>query len=399
VRRDSCRAIPVFVLAAIMAACPVALFSAPAEEVSVSLITILPGRSLYSAFGHSALRIVNRQKGTDILYNYGLSVHPFDARFVLGMVTGHMDFMVAALDTKETFRFYSDVENRTIIEQVLNLSPDQTESLLSLLRHDVRPENQIYNYRYFSDNCATRVWDLLAPLCSPPGTENESPSRPSLRSQLHETLTDRAWLGTVIDLLLGPSTDRPQAPDAPLFLPKQLMDTAAVSGARGQSGDVPFVHNSSVVFQAEKKKPSALAITPLAVSLIVLVVSLASLLPSIRKKTLVYDCVLFAVAIVAGACILMFWLAAGYTEVGFNLNLLWANPLALIALLLSRRSPKSSLSTTFSVLAAALALLCAAAGGLGLQRIPVELRIVSLAIAIRCMSFIWTGKARKAETK
>jgi hypothetical protein len=382
-----------------MAACPVALFSAPPEEVSVSLITILPGRSLYSAFGHSAIRVVNRQKGTDILYNYGLSVHPFDARFVLGMFTGHMDFMVAALDTKETFRFYRDVENRTIIEQVLNLSTDQTESLLSSLRHDVRQENRIYNYRYFSDNCATRVWDILAPFCAPQGAEDEIQPQTSLRGQLHEGLSDKAWLRAVIDLLLGPTADRPQPPDAPLFLPKQLMETAASSGVRGQSRDAPFVQNSSVVFQAEKKKPSALAITPLAVSLIVLIAALASLFPPVRKRMLVFDCALFAVAIVAGACILMFWLAAGYSEVGFNLNLLWANPLALIALLISRRSPKSGLSTTLSALAAALALLCAAAGGLGLQRIPIELRVVALAIGIRCLTFIWSDKPRKAETE
>ncbi|HBK59005.1 MAG TPA: hypothetical protein DDZ37_06620, partial [Spirochaetaceae bacterium] len=114
------RSMLILTLAAIVAIHPVPLLSAPSEEITVSLITILPGPSLYAAFGHSAIRIVDRQKGTDRLYNYGISVHPFDARFALGMLTGHMEFMVAALDTQESFAFYRDVENRTIIEQVLN---------------------------------------------------------------------------------------------------------------------------------------------------------------------------------------------------------------------------------------------------------------------------------------
>ncbi len=400
VHQNSRRIIPIFVFAAIMAAHPAALFSASSDGITVSMITILPGRSLYSAFGHTALRVVDRRGGTDSLYNYGLSARPFDARFVLGMFTGHMDFMVAALNTQETFYFYSEVENRTIIEQVLDLDPDQIGTLLSSLKHDIRPENRIYNYRYFSDNCATRVWELLAPFCASPDAGDETQAQVSLRDQLHPILADKVWLRTVIDLLLGPAADRPRFRDAQLFLPQQLMDTAAAaSNVSGRPGQVPFVKSSSVVFQAEKAPPPALRITPLAISLLILAISLASLLPPIGKRMLVFDCALFALAIIVGACILLFWLAAGYPEVGFNLNLLWANPLALAALIVSRCSPKSKTSIVLSVLTAALAFLCVAGGGLGLQRIAVELRIVALAIGLRCCSFVWEGRGRRAAAK
>jgi len=206
------RSILILALAAIVAIHPVPLLSAPSEEITVSLITILPGPSLYAAFGHSAIRIVDRQNGTDRLYNYGISVHPFDARFALGMLTGHMEFMVAALDTQESFAFYRDVENRTIIEQVLNLDSAQIETLISTLKHDIRPENRIYNYRYFTDNCATRVWDLLAPFCTPLDAGDAAQHNTSLRDQLYQAMIDNPWLRTGIDLLLGPAADKPDRP-------------------------------------------------------------------------------------------------------------------------------------------------------------------------------------------
>ena len=385
----------ILTLAAMVAIHPVPLLSAPSEEITVSLITILPGPSLYAAFGHSAIRIVDRQNGTDRLYNYGISVHPFDARFALGMLTGHMEFMVAALDTQESFAFYRDVENRTIIEQVLNLDSDQIETLIAALKHDIRPENRIYNYRYFTDNCATRVWDLLAPFCTSPDVENAAQHNTSLRDQLYQAMIDNPWLRTGIDLLLGPAADKPRPPDAPLFLPKQLLDTAAASSVVGHPEQIPFVQSSSVVYQAQKAPPPALRIPPLAISLLILAISLVSLFPHIGKRMLVFDCALFALAIIAGTSILLFWLAAGYPEVGFNLNLLWANPLPLAALIVSRRSPQSKASRALSAMTAALAFLSVAGGGLGLQHIPVELSLLALAIGVRCYSVYVRGKVLK----
>jgi hypothetical protein len=151
-----------------------------------------------------------------------------------------------------------------------------------------------------------------------------------------------------------------------------------------------------VVFQAKKAPVPALSITPLATSILILTVSLISLFPSVGKRMLIFDAALFALATVAGACILLFWLAAGYPEVACNLNLLWANPLPLAALIVSRLAPKSHASRTLSALTAALAFLCAATGGLGLQHIPVELRIVALAVGVRCLSQAITPNARPA---
>ena len=41
-------------------------------DLRISLLTCSPGTELYSTFGHSALRVVDKSIGTDIIYNYGV---------------------------------------------------------------------------------------------------------------------------------------------------------------------------------------------------------------------------------------------------------------------------------------------------------------------------------------
>ena len=161
----------------------------------VSLITILPGRALYSSFGHTAIRILDPAAGSDVLYNYGLSENPFDARFAARMLVGRMDFTVGVLDTKSELRFYRQHENRTIIEQRLDFDDGQKASLLSPLEKNALPENRIYNYRYFADNCTTRVWKILKALdIEAPLQARALPSRPTLRESIDRTLSKRPWL-------------------------------------------------------------------------------------------------------------------------------------------------------------------------------------------------------------
>ena len=46
-----------------------AALSAQQSNRSLSLITVYPGDAIYSAFGHTAFRYVDQEKGIDRLYN------------------------------------------------------------------------------------------------------------------------------------------------------------------------------------------------------------------------------------------------------------------------------------------------------------------------------------------
>ena len=57
---------------------------------------------------------------------------------------------------------YYSRENRTIKEQVLNLSTAQKQQLFNYLENNYKPENRKYLYDFFYDNCATKIRDVLS---------------------------------------------------------------------------------------------------------------------------------------------------------------------------------------------------------------------------------------------
>jgi hypothetical protein len=369
------------------------LAAAPATDKTgnmqpqISLITILPGKALYSSFGHTAIRVLDPKAGSDVLYNYGLSENPFDARFAARMLVGRMEFTVGVLDTKSELQFYSQSENRTIIEQHLDLDEAQKVSMLSALEKNALPENRIYNYRYFSDNCATRVWKIFKALDSDTSNTRSQSPRPTLRESIGRTLAKRPWLGFAIDLMLGSAADARVQSDAPIFLPKELMDWTAGIAKMGTKGETKLVDSTKTLYEARPAKKSGTGITPLvaAIALLVIALALGLFLRKDNPAAICFDAALFGSAAIVCLAIALFWLAAGYGEVGPNLNLLWAIPLPLVALLCDRRRSGPRLSIVLFRIAAAAAALVAIMGGLGIQSISPAIRLIALAIAFRCL--------------
>ena len=357
----------------------------------VSLITILPGKALYSSFGHSGLRVVDTRNGRDLFYNYGLSAHPFDAKFALGMFAGRMEFMVGAGGTSSVLGFYSGVENRTIIEQDLDLDDAQVAALVAALRHDARPENRVYNYRYFSDNCTTRVAVMLQRTAGEdPGSRPVDPAL-TVRASVNGTLAGRPWLTFVVNLLMGPTVDRAAGTGDPIFLPGHLMDWAA-DAANGGAADPsdrsrPIVSATRTLYEAEPTTGRAgLGPTAFAALLVAASIAVTALGARLRPIAAAFDATCAALAVVVGSAILLFWLCAGYDEAAWNLNLLWASALPLAATLLGgrRRSAKArSAATALYAFSAACAALVAIAGGLGVQTVLPAIRLVALALALR----------------
>ena len=47
-------------------------------------------------------------------------------------------------------------EGRRVVEQELNLTPNEAQKLELLVGTNLMPENRTYRYNYVKDNCATR---------------------------------------------------------------------------------------------------------------------------------------------------------------------------------------------------------------------------------------------------
>jgi len=190
-------------------------------STEVSILTIYPGEPTYSAWGHSALRIVDPVTGLDAAFNYGtfdITVPYFIPRFAYG----DMLYQLSADPTSALFRGAS-YQKRSVVEQVLSLDSTQVAGIYALLLENLKPENRLYQYDFVFDNCSTRLLDLLFSVDGIilPATD---PYDSTIREMLDEFVHDRAMLDLGIDLVIGSRLDVAPTLRERTFLPTYLMD-------------------------------------------------------------------------------------------------------------------------------------------------------------------------------
>jgi hypothetical protein len=129
------------------------------QAYRISLLTADPGDELYSAFGHSAIRVLDKASGEDYVFNYGT----FDfntPNFYGKFASGKLDYMLS-VSTFAAFVSEYDRQGRGIKEQVLDLNSEQAGYMLEFLQVNYQPERRFYRYDFFYDNCATRIRDAM----------------------------------------------------------------------------------------------------------------------------------------------------------------------------------------------------------------------------------------------
>ena len=121
--------------------------------------TCAPGEEIYSYFGHTAIRYEEPSKGIDWVFNYG--IFNFGApNFIFRFALGQTDYILGGMNY-DRFAAEYIFDERSVWQQTLNLTPEEKQKLLALLIENSRPENRVYRYNFFYDNCATRPRDKI----------------------------------------------------------------------------------------------------------------------------------------------------------------------------------------------------------------------------------------------
>lgn len=196
----------------------------PGASLDVSVVTVGPGAAVWERWGHNMIRIRDRRTGLDLVYNYGM----FDFAekgFLLHFLEGRLNYWTAAFYTAPTLEFYRNTSHRSLWEQALRLTPAERLSLQRFLDWNGLPENRVYRYDYYRDNCSTRVRDALdralggAIARATRGRATGTTDRDHTR----RLTQDQPFLRTGLMLLLGPAVDRPLDEWQEMFLPVRLM--------------------------------------------------------------------------------------------------------------------------------------------------------------------------------
>lgn len=301
----------------------------PADSCSIriSLLTCTPGKELYSTFGHSALRVVDKTNNSDIIFNYG-TFDFNDPDFYWKFTRGKLLYFVS-IDNFNDFVAEYQYEGRGITEQTLDLSCQEKQKLVAALYENAKEENKYYKYDFVRDNCTTRLRDIVAKYSKDSlVSKNIRPySGVTFRKLLHEYLNkgNQHWSKFGIDILLGSPLDKKITNDEAMFLPDYLMKAFDSSNI----GTKKLVLEKTTILNSAIRSNKSPLFTPLVVfCLLFLIIAILSFVHSkkIRSFLRVFDFTLFFLYGLLGLFLLFMWFGTDHATCRYNFNLLWAFP-------------------------------------------------------------------------
>lgn len=323
-----------------------ALYAQP----ELSLITVYPGDAIYSAFGHIAFRYVDIEDNADIIYNFGT----FDFRdpeFVPKFVQGQLDYFLGVAKFKREFKNYTLEENRSVVEQKLNLTPEEVAKIYAFLANNALPENRYYKYDFIKDNCATRIQLVLDKTLGSDILYDQAAiakiGEKSYRNYLRYHLKKSPWFDAGIQLALGMTLDQQVLPSESFFLPALVHDI--IAGTMLGDGR-QLVSSTEVLYRStadpindplsdplnDPKKispPLILASLLLAIELVLVYLGGLKKKGWARRSLSCYEYILAILNFLFGILIFYLCFISDHTATKGNLNLLWCSPLSLIYLI------------------------------------------------------------------
>jgi len=300
-------------------------FHATAQDSSrlrISLITCTPGEELYATFGHSALRVIDSNAVTDIIYNYG-TFDFNDPEFYSKFIKGKLLYCLS-IESIDDFLYSYQLEDRGVREQVLNLTGAEKQAIRQALLENLKEENRWYKYDFVLDNCTTRLRDIILkykhPVTHLPAV---MPVNYTFRNAIHFYLdkNKKYWSKLGIDLLLGSGMDKQMTVSQQEFLPDNLMI------AFDSAGSEKMVQYSRILYTQQQPIAGKAGITPLLCFTLLLLLFILFQFLKLRKVLRVADFTLFFVVGLLGMLLVFMWWGTDHIMTKANYNLLWALPM------------------------------------------------------------------------
>jgi hypothetical protein len=291
--------------------------------LQISILTCAPGEDVYTAWGHTAIRIIDSAKQTDVVYNFGT----FDfntPNFLLEFVKGNLNYFLSA-DNFQNFILEYQYFGRTIKEQVLVLSDAEKIKWHNALQKNLEGNNRYYLYNFITDNCTTRVKDGFYQFVT---TQVPASNIKSFRTHVVEAPYQQGipWIGLGIDVLLGAVSDQTPTALQAGFLPDLLFDQLAA-----QPQFIATTQNYDFS-KTTASKPTDPIYYIVGLILVYLFVSKWNARWAVMAAKFL-DIILLFIYGLGGLLLVYMSLFSKHTACHYNFNIDWIHPLYWIALI------------------------------------------------------------------
>lgn len=304
------------------------------DSIRFSLLTCAPGTEIYSLFGHTAIRYENYTRRIDVVFNYGM--FSFNTpNFIFRFVAGETDYQLG-ITPYSYFEAEYAMRGSSVYQQVLNLTQSEKERLLTILENNYLPENRIYRYSYFYDNCTTRARDKIEECIEGKVVYPDSLSGKSYRSIVHEFTAGSPWDEFGIDLCLGAEADKEINKRQQMFSPfymKYYASNAYIVDAGGTRRPLILDETKIVDVEPEEVQPG-FVLSPLMCGALFLALCVVMAWGQWKTQRIWWgwDIVLYGLQGLAGCIIAFLFFFSVHPTVGSNWLLILFNPIPLLYL-------------------------------------------------------------------
>ncbi len=369
----------------------VAWASPAADSLRVSLLTCSPGKEIFELYGHTALRVTNLTKESDLtqnnrtndlVFNFGVfsfNQPHFIARFIKGDTDYTMDAVPFDVFLKSYFR-----DGRHVEEQILNLNQAESHRLLQALMNLWTQENWSYRYNFFKDNCTTRARDIIEQamdghIVYAPSDKNKAIS---YRSIVHEYTADSPWDEIGQDILLGAEADDPIDGRAQQFVPYHLKKAFSKANIQRTDGTcLPLVQQELQHVSDTAAVPAARHISPTVIAIIWLLITAGIVALRWKKKDTgylwFYDALPLLLQGCMGVIIAYLFLFSSHPTVNSNWLLIIFNPIPLLYLPVALTKAKKRKKDYYHAIATVILLAFCLFAGIIPQDIPTAIILLA----------------------
>lgn len=301
--------------------------SSQQKGIQISLLTCGTGDEIYTVFGHSGVRIVDSNEGTDIVYNYG-TFDGYDQDFEIKFMRGNLLYYLSAGAYEDFIEEYK-MEGRWVEEQIVHTSEAEKRQIQQYLLTNMLPENRPYKYDFFFDNCATRIRDIFTQ------THGDAFKYPlvlphkkslSFRDIINQYLEYNVWERFGINILLGSKIDVKMSNEQIMFLPDYLKDALAKATLNGKA----FAQASKRIIDETKAARQADYSVFIVLYGLLLLFIISLIIPKLQVVTTILSNSMLVITGFLGLLILTMWYATDHQTCDNNYNLLWALPTNLL---------------------------------------------------------------------
>ncbi|WP_394706814.1 DUF4105 domain-containing protein [uncultured Bacteroides sp.] len=362
------------------------------DSVRISLLTCSPGTEIYALFGHTALRYENKNTGMDVVFNYGM--FDFNApHFIWRYIKGETDYQLGVTDYFYFEKEYSE-RNSSVYQQTLNILPEEKDALFNILKKNYLPENRVYRYNFFFDNCSTRPRDRIEEAINGKVNYTENNAALSFRDIVHQFTAGSKWTEFGIDLCLGSKADEVADYRLKMFAPFYLRE--ALTGAKIKTNDGKeklLVSDAKEIVScsADKKAAGSSYLSPMLTAWMLFAVVLFVTYYGYKKQKTFWgiDILLFTMAGAAGCIIAFLVCFSEHPTVSPNYLLFVFHPLHLFYLPFMvwkarKRSKDPYQLANFAVLTLFIVFFCLLPQKINLAVVP-----LALCLWIRSMNYVF----------